>query len=78
MRITYGYKRKGDNYGGGTYTINGNQYVETIKYHFTKDYVGKILKMSLELQNDTLIQNYHLVDSAGRQIENKSSIEKYI
>jgi hypothetical protein len=69
---------KGDNYGGGTYIIKGNQYEETIKYHTSKVYVGKTLKMTLELKSDTLIQNYQLVDSTGRQIENESAIEKYI
>jgi hypothetical protein len=68
---------KGDIYGGGTYTIDGNQYNETVMYHNGKVYIGKTLKMTLELKNDTLIQIYQPVDSTGRQIEKTSSIEKY-
>jgi hypothetical protein len=69
---------RGDNYGGGTYTIEENQYVETVMYHYNKAYIGKILKMTLELRNDTLIQIYQPVDSTGRLIENRSSVEKFI
>ena len=67
-----------DNYGYGTYTLDGNQYVETVLNHFVNNYEGKSLKMTLELKNDTLIQVYHPVDSTGRQSENVSSVEKYI
>jgi hypothetical protein len=70
-------KLRGDIYGGGTYTINGNQYNETVMYHNGKAYIGKTLKMTLELKNDTLIQIYQPVDSTGRQIEKTFSIEKY-
>ncbi|HLF34340.1 MAG TPA: hypothetical protein VI583_08885 [Cyclobacteriaceae bacterium] len=67
-----------DNYGYGTYTLEGNEYEETVLYHFVNNYQGKSLKMTLELKNDTLIQVYHPVDSIGRQSENVSSVEKYI
>ncbi len=67
-----------DNYGFGTYVLNGKDYEETILYHFMKEYQGQKIKMTLELMNDTLVQVYHPVDSAGKSIENISSVEKYI
>jgi hypothetical protein len=67
-----------DHYGYGTYTLEGNNYEETVLYHFVKDYEGKKLKMTLEFRNDTLIQIYHPVDSTGKENENVSSVEKWI
>jgi hypothetical protein len=67
-----------DNYGFGTYILNGKEYEETVHYHFMKEYQGQKIKMTLELRNDTLVQVYHPVDSAGKSIENISSVEKYV
>jgi hypothetical protein len=67
-----------DNYGFGTYILNGNEYEETVMYHFMKEYQDQKIKMTLELKNDTLVQVYHPVDSTGKSIENISSVEKYV
>ena len=67
-----------DNYGYGTYTLEGNQYEETVLYHFSKNYEGQKLKMTLELRNDTLIQTYHRFDSTGKLSEDVTSVEKYV
>jgi hypothetical protein len=67
-----------DNYGYGTYTLNGKDYEETVMYHFMKEYEGQKIKMSMELINDTLIQIYHPVDSTGVQSESISSVEKWV
>jgi hypothetical protein len=67
-----------DNYGFGTYTLNGKDYEETVLYHFMKEYQGQKIKMTLEYMNDTLVQVYHPVDSSGSPIENISSVEKYV
>ena len=67
-----------DNYGYGTYTLDGNQYEETVLYHFMPSYQGQKIRMTLEFRNDTLTQIYHPVDSAGKPIESRSSIEKFI
>jgi len=55
-----------DVYGGGTYTIDGNQYIENVLYHSNKIFEGLKLNMTLELRNDTLIQTYHGVDLTGK------------
>ncbi len=45
-----------DHFGGGTYTLDGNRYIENIIWDYKKDAIGKKVKMLLELRNDTLIQ----------------------
>lgn len=65
-----------DNYGGGTYKLNGNQYEEFIEYHSYKEYVGKTIKLLLELKNDTLIQTFPVDENwkTGK----KYYIERYV
>jgi hypothetical protein len=67
-----------DNYGFGTYTLDGTNYEETILYHFNKPYEGQTIKMKLELKNDTVFQIYHRLDAAGKPDEKVYSVEKYI
>lgn len=66
-----------ENYGGGTYTLNGNIYEETVVYHGSKDLVGQTIKMLLEIKNDTLTQKWP-VDADGNIDENNYYIEKYV
>ena len=66
-----------DEFGGGTYKLDGNKYEENVVYHFYKPYIGKNLKMLLEIKNDTLTQNYPL-DKNGNIFKLEYSIEKYI
>lgn len=68
---------KTDHYGGGTYTLSGNQYVENVKYNFNKSYEGTTVKMLLEIKGDTLIQTYP-VDADGNIDENNHLVEKYV
>ena len=66
-----------NSYGGGTYTLDGNQYHENILYHNIPSFVGKTLKFTLEIKNDTLIQTGPFNDQW--QIEKSNHfIEKYI
>jgi len=66
-----------DNYVGGSYTLNGNNYEEHIQYHVNKKYVGKTVKMIMEFKGDTLIQTWP-VDKNG-QIDSKNYVrEKYV
>jgi hypothetical protein len=67
-----------DNYGFGTYSLDGTNYEETILYHFNKPYEGQTIKMKLELKNDTIFQTYHRLDTAGNPDEKIYSVEKYI
>lgn len=66
-----------DNYGGGTYTLEGDQYQENIQYHSHAAYVGQSARMVMEIRNDTLIQTWPL--RANGQID-KSNFrqEKYV
>jgi hypothetical protein len=43
-------------YGGGTYTLEGNKYTESIKYNIVKSRIGKVIPFEVEVRNDTLIQ----------------------
>jgi hypothetical protein len=45
-----------DGYGGGTYTLEGNNYTESIEYHSRKVAIGEIIPFEVEVRNDTLIQ----------------------
>jgi len=67
-----------DNYGFGTYSLEGNDYSETILYHFNKPYEGKTIRMKLEFKNDTIFQIYHRLDTLGNPDEKVYSVEKYV
>jgi hypothetical protein len=43
-------------YGGGTYTLQGNIYTESIKYNILRSRVGRTIAFEVEVRNDTLIQ----------------------
>lgn len=66
-----------NSYGGGTYTLDGNRYTETILYHTYPDFAGKKINMLLEVQNDTLIQTWPVKED-GQIDKNNYRIEKYI
>ena len=66
-----------DNFGGGTYTLNGNQYEETILYAANSDNVGSKIKILLEVKGDSLIQTWPLDDNWQLDKSNYY-IEKYI
>jgi hypothetical protein len=67
-----------DNYGGGTYKLDGNKYEESLTYHSSKKLVGTKIKMLLENRNDTLIQTFPVDDNGN--IVNKSTyiVEKFV
>lgn len=67
-----------DVYGSGTYTLTGTEYEETIIYHNDKPSINTKYKALLELRGDTLYQTAHPYDSTGKQMENYTSIEKYV
>ena len=65
-----------DNYGGGTYTLQGSQYTETILYHTNKKWIGTKPKMLVEIRSDTLYQTWPVNDS-WQVDKNNYTIEKY-
>jgi opacity protein-like surface antigen len=64
-------------YGGGAYKLDGNRYEEDVKYNFNTYYIGKNVKMLLEIINDTLIQTYP-VDDNGKIDSSSYAVEKYV
>ncbi len=64
-------------FGGGSYTLEGIVYKETIKYHSTPDLVGKTLRMRIVVQNDTLIQVWP-ADEMGEVDKSNYTSEKYV
>ena len=66
-----------NSYGGGTYTLTGNRYVENILYHTNPEFVGKKIDMLLEIKNDTLIQTWP-VNKDGQIDKHNYRIEKFV
>jgi hypothetical protein len=64
-------------FGVGTYTLNGNLYVEDIKYHFDPAYEGTKNKIWLEIRKDTLLHIFP-VDDLGKPNQARHWIEKYV
>jgi len=69
--------KQSDNYGGGTYTLQGSQYTETIDYHINKQWIGKQYKMLIEIKGDTLMQ-YWPVNDMWKIDKSNYTIEKYV
>ncbi len=65
-----------DNFGGGSYTLDGIVYKETIMYHTTKDYLGQTLRMRIVVENDTLVQVWP-ADEKGEIDKGNYTSEKY-
>ena len=68
---------KTDGFGGGSYTLEGIVYKETIKYHSSKDYVGKTIRMRIVVANDTLIQVWP-ANETGEVDKSNYTSEKYV
>jgi hypothetical protein len=66
-----------DVFGGGSYTLEGIVYKETIRYHSSEDYVGQTLRMRIVVQNDTLIQVWP-ADAMGEVDKSNYTSEKYV
>jgi hypothetical protein len=65
-----------DNYGGGTYKMDGNNYEETIEFHSYPSFLGKTMKILIEIKGDTITQTFPL-DENGKVIESEYYIEKW-
>ena len=64
-------------FGGGSYTLEGIVYKETIKYHSTESNIGKTLRMRIVVANDTLIQVWP-ADEMGEVDKSNYTSEKYV
>jgi len=70
-------EKQSDNFGGGTYTLEGSQYTETIDYHTNKQWLGKQYKMLIEIKGDTLMQTWP-VSNMWNVDKSNYTIEKYV
>ena len=66
-----------DGFGGGSYTLEGIVYKETIKYHSSESNIGKTLRMRIVVANDTLIQVWP-ADEMGEVDKSNYTSEKYV
>ena len=64
-----------DNYGWGTYILDGTKYTEQVILHADKVTTGKSVKLILEIKNDTLTLSYPADDNW--KLAGKYSVEKY-
>jgi hypothetical protein len=65
-----------DNYGWGTYTLNGNKFEEHIMLHASKSNIGQTIRMLMDVRNDTLIQRWPADENWN--LPEKFSMEKYV
>lgn len=65
-----------DNFGWGTYKLNGNNYEEYVTLHASKSSIGNTVRMILEIRNDTLTYSYPTDENW--KLPEKYNIEKYV
>jgi hypothetical protein len=62
--------------GGGSYTLNGDQYIEHLDYYSDRNWEGKPFTFTVSIDKDTLVQRgIEKVENEGIERE---IIEKYI
>lgn len=57
--------------GGGSYTLNGDQYTEHLDYYSDKNWEGKPFTFTVSIVNDTLVQK-------GQEKNEKEGIDRII
>src|SRR5580704_11424495 len=57
--------------GGGSYSLNGDQYTEHLDYYSDKNWEGKPFTFTVSIENDTLIQK-------GQEKNEKEGIDRVI
>ena len=65
-----------NNYGYGTYTLNGNKFEEVVRLHANESRFGKTIRIVIELKNDTLAQYWPADENWN--IPQEYSVEKYV
>lgn len=65
-----------DNSGCGSFTLNGNQFEETIIYRGGSSQSGRKIKLFVDVRNDTLILRWPVDDNW--KLAEKFNTEKYI
>ncbi len=66
-----------DNYGGGTFTLDGTDYREIVEYHSAPEYLNQTVRLYLEIRGDTLTQIWP-VDETGAPVPGHHYMEKWV
>ena len=66
-----------DNYGGGTFTLDGTDYREIVEYHSAPEYLNQTVRLHLEIRDDTLTQIWP-VDETGAPVPEHHYMEKWV
>ena len=66
-----------DNFGAGTFTLEGNKYEETVLFHSAPQYMGEVVKLRLEMKGDTITQ-WWPVDDNCEPIKSHYYMEKWV
>jgi len=66
-----------DNFGGGTFTLEGNDYKEIVEYHSAPEYLDQTVQLFLEIQGDTLTQIWP-VNENGEPDAEHHFMEKWV
>ena len=67
-----------DEYGAGTYTLDGNKYEEFMIYHDIKSLIGKRFKAIDEIRNDTLYHRFNMDTVNSWQLGKGYVTEKFV
>jgi hypothetical protein len=66
-----------DNYAGGTFSLEGNDYREMVEFHSAPEYLGQTVRLYLEIREDTLVQIWP-VNEAGEPDPEHHYMEKWV
>ena len=62
--------------GGGSYTLQGDQYIEHLDYYSDKNWEGKPFSFTVSVHQDTLIQRG--IEKVENENVDREIIEKYV
>ncbi|HBE43578.1 MAG TPA: hypothetical protein DDW27_20750 [Bacteroidales bacterium] len=65
-----------NNYGYGTYTLDGNKFEEIVKLHANESRIGGKIRILIEVKNDTLTQCWPADENWN--LPEEYSVEKYV
>lgn len=65
------------NYGGGTYRLDGNRYEEIVQYHSAPQYLDQTVKLWVEFKQDTIIQTWPVGENGEVITSGSYYIEKW-
>lgn len=67
-----------DNFGGGTYTLQGNKLEDKIEFSEAKDWIGTTIRLKWEVKNDTATQTWPLDENWNLNKKEYYGVQKWI